>query len=345
MITSEDLAKLTIRRIIFHDVPKRAKGIDLEPVLADLETVADARRSEMLRRRMVQTLASRSAYPIEFSPDTGSKVPQEVRSYTGSDTSSDEFVSMSRRLAMFLFEQHTGATSPGLLCVIDVSSGGRNGLALLKLEREEGAQLHFREQNGKRVFDMSVLDNLILTEGTRLFKTGIFLRSGMNDDDFVAAACDSQWTVVTSSDVARFWLRYLGCRFIEEPRVTTEKWFEATVGFANEVVTDPVNKCDLYEHLYSELKSTRKTVSPKKFIEDCVPETYRKPYEDYLKQRNISLQAFHKDIADIDRRLRRRLYHTEKGVSVAVPEAEIELVEVDNHKLVVHDRVIGVDRQ
>jgi len=345
MITNADLAKLRIQRTIFDDVPNRPKGSTKEPVLADLETQVDAKRGEMLRRRMVQVLGSRSAYPVEFSPDTGSAVPHEVRSYTSNPGSSDQFVEMSKRLAGFLFEQHTGATSPGLLCVMDVVSGGHQGLALLKLEREEGAELQSRVENGKRIFDMSVLDNLILTEGTRLFKTGVFLRIGPDDDDFKAAACEGQRTVVTSGDVARFWLRYLGCRFTEEPRVSTQKWFEASICFANEQVTDPILKNDLYEHIQSELKSSRATVSPRKFIEDYLPEKYQQGYKNFLKDRGVPTHAFQKDIADIKGRLRRLAYHTAKGVSVTVPEEEAQLVEVAKQKITVHDRLMSVDRK
>lgn len=345
MITSANLAKLKIQRTIFHDVPNRPKGTELKPVLADLETQVDAKRAEMLRRRMIQVLGSKSSYPVEFVPDTGSPVPHEVRSYTVIPGTAAQFVEMSKRLAMFLFEQHTGAISPGLLCVMDLVSGAQQGLVLLKLEREEGAELKVREENGRRVFDMSVLDNLILTEGTRLFKTGLFLRTGPNDDDFEAVACDSQWTVVTSGDVARFWLRYLGCRFTEEPRVSTEKWFEATIRFANDHVLDPIIKNDLYEHLHSELKSNRKTVSPKNFIEDCVPDQYRQGYEGFLKKSGVPLHAFPKDIADIKGRLRKRAYHTEKGVTVTVPEEEVQLVEVAKRQIVVRDQLVSIDRK
>ena len=345
MITSANLAKLKIQRTIFHDVPNRPRGTDFKPVLADLETQVDAKRAEMLRRRMVQVLGSKSSYPVEFAAGSGSRVPEEVRSYTAKPSTTEQFVEMSQRLAAFLFEQHTGATSPGLLCVIDVTSGTQQGLVLLKLEREQGAELKFREEGGKRVFDMSVLDNLILTEGTRLFKTGLFLRTGPNDEDFDAAACDSQWTVATSGDVARFWLRYLGCRFTEEPRVSTEKWFEATVRFANEHVADPIVKNDLYEHLHSELKSNRKTVSPKKFIEDCIPDKYRQAYQGFLTEKGVSLHAFPKDIADIKSRLRKRAYHTEKGVSIIVPEEEVQLVEIAKRQIVVNDQLASIDRK
>lgn len=344
MITSANLAQLKIRRIIFHDVPNRPKKVVEAPVLADLETKIDAKRSEMLLRRMVQVLASKSAYPVEFDPTSGSRVPDEVRKFTATLASSPEFVAMSQRLANFLFEQHTGATSGGLLSVIQVELNGQQGLAVLKLEREQGAELVKKEENGKRSFDMSVLDNLILTDGTRLFKTGLFVRTGPDDNDFKASACDTQWTVATSGDVARFWLRFLGCRFTEEPRVSTEKWFDATLRFANEEIADPVLKNDLYEHLFSELKSSRKMISPKKFKEDCIPDDYQAKYETFLKDRSVGLQAFPKDTVDIHNRLRRRLYHTAKGVSVTVPEEESQLVEIAKQRIIVHDELTSVDR-
>lgn len=345
MITSADLAKIKINKTIFHDVPKRPKGETTAPVLADLETQVDARRESMLRRRIIQVLGSKSAYQIEFDQATASKVPEEVQSYTSKAQSSETFVEMSKRLALFLHEQHTGAISAGLLCVIDVVSGGRSGLALLKLEREEGAELKFLEKDGKRIFDMSVLDNLILTDGTRLFKTALFLRTGKGEDHFIGLACDNQRTVVTSDDVARFWLRYLGCRVTEEPRVTTQKWYEASVRFVNEQVLDPVVKNDLYEHIHSELKSNKKSLSPKTFMEDRLPEPYRKPYQAHLKDWGVSLQSFEKDTKDIQARLRRRAYHTEGGVSVIAPEEEANLVEVAKKQIVVHDQLLSIEHK
>jgi hypothetical protein len=43
-----------------------------------------------------------------------------------------------------------------------VTVGVRNGLAILKLERQEGAEIKFSGEEGKRVFDFDVLENLIL---------------------------------------------------------------------------------------------------------------------------------------------------------------------------------------
>jgi len=345
MITGADLAKLKIHRTIFHDVPNKPKKATLEPTLADLETQIDAKREDMLRVRMIQVLGSKSSYPIKFASGTGSSVPTEVRTYTSGSNKSDQFVEMSKRLALFLFEQHTGVISPGLLCVMEVTVGGRRGLTLLKLERERGAELKFRKMDGKRIVDMSVIDDLILTDGTRLFKTALFVRTGNDDDDFNITACDSQRTIVTSDDVARFWLRFLGCTVLEEPRVATQKWFEASIRFANEQITDAIIKNDFYDHIQSELKSSRRTVSPKKFLEDCLPEGYHNAYQQSLSESGVTLHAFEKDIADIKGRLRRRAFHTSKGAIVTVPEEEAELVVIEDQRIIVNDQLLSVDHK
>ena len=119
---------------------------------------------------------------------------------------------------------------------------------------------------------MSVLENLVLTDGTKLFKTGAFLRAGAGDDDFDMSACDSQHRVLDSTEMARFWLSYLGCAVEEDARVTTSKFFNTTVEFANTYVTDLVDRTQIYESLNTELRSNRRNIVARDFVRDFVPE-------------------------------------------------------------------------
>ena len=344
MITSADLARLKIKRAIFHDVPNRPRGIETKPMLADLETNVSGGKAKILYDRITQVLGSKHAYAMRFSATPATRVPAEVRSFTSAVRSSEEFVATSRELANQLHAQHTGATSSGLLCVMLVSVGPRIGLAILKLEREEGAEIKFSGEEGKRVFNFDVLENLILTDKTRLFKSALFVRNGMGEDDFDAVGCDSQGPG-TSEDVARFWLAYLGCRLAEEPRVSTRKWFEASLEFANEHIDDAVAKNSFYEHIHSEAKSNRKNISPKQFIQDSVPPDLRVRYREFLEAHDVSLQAFPKDISEIERRLRRKALHTAHGISVTVPEDEEQLVEVQSRQIVVNDQLVSINRK
>lgn len=344
MITAADLARLKIKRAVFHDVPNRPKVIETKPVLADLETKIDGSRAKILYDRITQVLGSKHAYAMHFSAAPATKVPAEVRSFTSKEHTSEEFVAMSRELANALFAQHTGATSSGLLCVMQVNIGPKNGLVILKLERQEGAEIKFSGEEGKRVFDFDVLENLILTDKTRLFKSALFVRTGAGDDEFDSGGCDSQGPG-TSEDVARFWLTYLGCQLAEEPRVSTRKWFDASLAFANEQIGDAVAKNTFYEHIQSEMKSNRRNVSPKQFIEDYVPAALRVPYKQFLEEHRVSLHSFSKDISEIKTRLRRKTLHTARGISVTVPEEEEGLVKIKAEQIVVHDNLVSVDHK
>jgi len=83
MVSSKDLATLTVRRIIFHDVPvKPKKGATTGPVLADADSAIDATRSAILKNRITRALGSKAAYPVRFSATTGSPVPGAVKDYT-----------------------------------------------------------------------------------------------------------------------------------------------------------------------------------------------------------------------------------------------------------------------
>jgi hypothetical protein len=339
MISSDQLAAVAIRRVIFHDVPRKVHG--QEPTLSEIETDVDNTRKGHLRVKLIRMLGSKSAYPVQFNPNSASPVPDQVRLLTEAHQSSAKFVAASQQMAKYLFEQHNGAVSPGLLCVIDVAIGGaQNAIVVMKLEREEGAQLQLTNSQGKKTFAMSVLDNLVLTDGTRLFKAAMFVRTGARGDDFESVACDTQLSVMSSDDLAKFWMRFLGCMFVEDPRVATHRFFESAVRFVNTAVTDPVTKADMYDHLQSQLKAAKKTFSPKAFIEEYVPNAYQKQFQEHLKGEKVSLNAFTKDLSDIQSALRRRAYQTTRGAMISVPSDQTDLVVVAADKITVNDSLV-----
>jgi len=343
MISSEQLATLVIKKVIFHDVPNASRsGAGSAPTLSEIETDVNARQKTLLQKKLTKVIGSKHAYPIQFNPIATSTVPAQIKLLTEKTPNSQKFVASTQLMANDLFEKQISMISPGLLCVIEVAAGGQAGVVLMKLERHEGAQLKLSKTGGKRTFSMSVLEDLVLTDSTRLFKAAMFVRTGSEESDFVAAACDSQLNVGSSEDLAKFWLKFLGCTFIAEPRVTTQRFFDASVEFINHVVTDGVVKNDLYASLHSELKSKRTTFSPRTFIEEYVPDEYRAPLREHLETRKVSLTAFQKDTSDIDTRLRRRSWETSKNVLISVPEDQAEIVTVTKQQVVVHDSVLKV---
>jgi 37-kD nucleoid-associated bacterial protein len=342
VITNDDLATTVIRHVIFHDVPQKIHDDGAEPLLSDVETTVDATQKGHLKTKLTRVLNSTKAYPIQFLSTTASPVPVEVRHLTKAGHKTEKFVEASRRLASYLFEQHTGATSPGLLCVIDAVASSMPCLILMKLERERGAQLELSGDPGHRTFAMSVLNDLVLTDGTRLFKTAMFIRTGDGDDEFRASACDNQYNVLSADDLAKFWMRFLGCGFLVEPRVATQRFFESALTFISTNVTQSTVKSDIYDHLQSQLKSQSKNFVPKAFIQEFVPLEYQKQFREHLQANNIPLTAFKKDLENIATKLQRRAYQTTRGGIISVPAEIADIIEIRPKDILVKDTVAEV---
>lgn len=342
MITPDDLAATTIRHVIFHDVPEKGHEGAPGPQLSDIETAVDASQRNHLLTKLTRVITSTKSYPVRFLEATASPVPAQVRLLTTGNFNGNRFIEGSRTLANYLFEQHTKATSPGLLCVIYAVSAGNPAVVLMKLERERGAQLALSGREGHRTFSMSVLNDLVLTDGTRLFKSAMFVRSGNGDDDFRCQACEGQYNVFSADDLAKFWMRFLGCGFVVEPRVATQRFFESTLDFISNVVTEPTVKASIYEHLQSQMKANARTFAPQTFIQDYVPEEYQEPYREHLQAGNVSLAQFRKDVSDIEKSLERKLFRTRRGGVISVPADAEDMIEIRPEDILVRDTVSKV---
>jgi hypothetical protein len=340
-ILREQLATLQVRKVIFHDVPRKVKGQVQSPTLSEIECAIDPVKVALLKDKLVRVLASSAAYDLELNAQAESSIPKLVEELTTKESGSQNFVAASQAMAVALLEHQPGSASPGLLAVVSCVVGGRSGVALLKLEREEGAQLRMSDHHGKKTFEMAVLGDLVLTDGTKLFKSALFVRTGT--DDVAAVACDGQRSYAWNDELAQFWIRFLGCRLREAPRITTKKFFEATLDYINEhVADDPELKNDLYDHIVSEMKTQKKTFSPKRFIEDYFPERHRDPFQVFLEGRHVPMKQFPVDISEIKSHLKRRSLETSTGVRITVPAEASGVVDVQKTHVVIADTVVSV---
>jgi hypothetical protein len=328
-----------VSRVIFHDVPKkRPGGVQANPLLSDIETSLDATQRELLRSKLVQVIGSKSASSIQFDEGSTSPAPETVQRLTEPGVVSDTFIEASQQLAKHLFTTQNPTMSAGLLCVMDLKVGEQQGLAILKLEREEGAQLELtKTPDGHQTFSMDVLHDLVLTEGTRLFKCAMFKRQP--DRTVTAAACDRQLGPAPEA-LAQFWLRFLGCKFTTLPRVATRQFFEAATELVASLIEDPVKKTAVYESLRSEMNAEgKKFFSPRTFVDEYVPKDSREPFLRELKERGIPLSQFRKDTTDISRSLRRREYTTAHGIKVTAAEEDAARIDVQKSQVVIRDAV------
>ena len=344
LLTNAELATMNLRHVIFHDVPNQRGDGGAQVVLATDLTEIDADRRRLLRDKLVKTLDSRFAYGIVFQESPSSTIPQHVRSITSRGYQQATFVATSQALAQQLHIVQSGSVSAGLLCVIDIVVSGQHGLILMKLEREAGAELKIKRTVTTTQFEMSILDNLVLTGNTRLYKAAAFLRTGPEDNDFKMVACDNQHNPTDSKEMASFWRKYLGCNLEEAARVTTSKFFEATVEFINNHVDDPEVRTIMYESLHSEMRSARPILVPRTYITEYVPEEIRTGFRSFLDERSVPLTGFQKDTQDIKSALRSLTYISKAGVRIVAPEGRGDLVRVNPEQIVIDDQLSRIGK-
>jgi hypothetical protein len=341
-IGQAQLATLQVRKLIFHDVPRKIKGTEQTPTLSEVECTIDPAKIGLLKDKLVRVLGSSAGYPLDVQPQPESSIPKLVQETLADGLTNACFVETSQAMAVALLEHQPGSASPGLLAVVSCMVDGYMGLALMKLEREEGAQLKLSDHDGKKTFEMDVLADLVLTDGTKLFKSALFARTGPGPEDVTVLGCDGQRSYTWSDELAQFWMRFLGCKVREAPRITTKKCFEATLDYINTQMTDPELKNDLYDSILSEMKSQRKTFSPRRFIEDYVPDDHREPFRMFLAERHVTMKQFTMDISEIKSHLKRRSLETATGVRITVPPEADKVVDVQKDHIVIADTVVSV---
>lgn len=343
-ISAQDLTGLEIGRFIIHDIPQRDKADPnaIEPTLSEIECPMHAETISYMRDHLKSALGASRAHEIRFDEKSSSPVPGLVRSATNDILRSDAFVAMSQQIALHLYSVHTRATSAGLLVVMDCTIYGEQAIAILKLSRHGATQITLIQKDGKRTFNPVVLKDLVLGEGTRLFKSALFHRIGIGDDDISALACDEQGE---ETSLAHFWRSFLGCKLAEKASVMTERYFNTTLEYIDTKIDDPIAKTALYEAIHVELNSNKKAIVPVTFISQHVPKDHRAAFRAFLEEKHVSLKQFDKDTVNISAKLKRRQYISEKGAVVTAPADHPEIIEVTKDQIIVADTLKRVGKK
>ncbi|HWY22491.1 MAG TPA: nucleoid-associated protein [Candidatus Acidoferrum sp.] len=313
-----DLGLLVVKSVIFHEVPHRTrKETGSGPVLSEVESPITPEIKVYLRDRVNRSVGSSRSFDIEFDPQSSSPVPGLIRSYTAHPSPTD-FVRISQEMATHLYTIQTGSNPAGLLALVDCELGSSPAVALLKIEKEEGARLQQDTLKGKKTFNVLHFRDLILTENTRLFKIASFIRMG---EDFDAAASDHQRGYTPHTEVADFFLRkFLGCKLLEEAHVATKKFYEYAMDFLNtNLKDDPLRLVKCVNHLVSELSSEQGRIDPRKFAEKYLPLKQRQKFLTHLEENGLSTKSFPLETTLIEPRLRHQLLEFRSGIKVVTP--------------------------
>ncbi len=323
-----DLGQIQVQSLIVHEIPRhflRAEDPSDGPVLSDVESPLNQTVRNFFQERMAGSLG-RAAFEVELDPGAESRTPGLIEGLLADPPS--DLVSSSRELAEILYHCQGGASPQGLLTVMTVAVEGRPGVAIIKLEKEEGTRVQRKKVQGGSTFSVDHLRDLMLTGKTRVFKVGLFSRP-TGSDVIRGLVCDKQKGPGTT--VAFFFLqRFLGCRLCESPEITTNRFFEVAQRYINEDIDDPERKANYQVALAQELSSNRTTVSPEAFANTNLDAADRAGLMERLEGAGVGTRSFPKDLAIVKPALRRIQWQFQQGVVVlALPEQVGGVVQVE----------------
>lgn len=312
MSATFDTGRMEVTRWVIHEIPKvfRAQG-GITPTLSKAVSPYDSEVARFFERKIGASL-QKSKHQIHAADDAH-PVPVAITELLAD--AQDGLLTVSTALAQQLFDAQSGAMSAGLLVVLEGTYQGSVPIvAVLKLEKEEGARAANTEINGMSTFTVEYMRDLFLTGRTRVFKVSVFMLDGEDSPQLRGWISDPQSRGI---EVADFFLHaFLGCQLVDDPKLVTRQFHAEAENFINTQVTDPATKARYETALVAELQGNSTEVSVRSFADRYLDTEDRAPFEQAITAAGVA-HSFVKDAQLI--KLTRVQYEFAQGVKVSYP--------------------------
>jgi 37-kD nucleoid-associated bacterial protein len=342
-----DLGTFFVNQVIVHQIPKAlvAEKATVQPALSQVPSELTNRLRTYFRERINASLR-RSQFAIERHPDYASPVPQGVVEFF--TTNGDNLVPMSQTVAQHLFAVQTGTSSAGILAVIDgtIGSGAKAGkcLAILKLEMDAALRIEPTEVNGQATFDLHV-NEVTLNENATVFKAALFERVADLASVRGVASDHQRDESRYGSEVASFFLRFLGCRLATTAERATKEYIERVDEFVNTIIAEPEKKLRYELAALAELGSQSTQIDPQTFAQSHIDPEDRDTFISLFRQEDGSIPIVTKDNSLIRNRLTTAYIEFANGLRLSGPRQAMEEVQIDGQQTVIPSAVRHVGRR
>lgn len=310
------LYSLEIKKLIIHEVPKRMRNEEGgSPIYSEIESPMDDELLFFFKEKIIGGIGSNNAFDVVYEPSSPSPVGEYLMRYFNGETT--DFIKVSQKIAEHLYNCQTGINPGGLLAVIECEIDKENAIAILKVEKEEGVRLNQEIIDGKRTFDIKLIKDLLFTKKTKLYKIGLFYTLPNTDQTIQGIVSDHQRGYQATNEIALFFLdKFLGCKLLDDPVITTKHFYEATEEFINKEIDNPALKALTHTHLISELSNQRTVINPDNFASDYLPTRLRRKFIESLNERGIPTHSFNKKLDLIEPKIKRKAIEFESGIQV-----------------------------
>lgn len=321
----QDPSRFLHTRLVVHEIPRQVGTKPDPPVLSEFELPIEDEVATFFRNRTSRSLMEEGV-DVVFRDGATTKVPDLIREMFVNE---DAFLGLTQRMAIHLAEAQYASSNAGLLSIGLGKHEDRPAISIMKLEKANGVRVQVVHHGDKLALSPKAIHDLMLTQQTRVFKVGMFVQLGA--DDIVGTVSDEQQRGRTK--VADFFLAdFLGCELVQQPNVSTQRFFETLIQFVNARVPDVTKRAEYMRAAVSELASNSKTLSRKAFVRNHINKPHQKELEELLDAQKVP-NTFQKDNAAIKAKLSRMVIDFKNGASVVAPyEIDKETFKIDNLK-------------
>lgn len=309
-----DTSTIEVERVIVHDIPKHKKDEKgIEPSYSQQESKLSTGLKIFFKDKVVQSLGSNKSFKICFEAENTAPTSWLMNEFLKSDGSN--IVLQSKEMAKHLFSIQIGSNAAGILVVIFGKVNSFNTCIILKLERDNGAQLTLDPIT--KSYNIEEVENLMLTQKTKIFKVAMFILHNNFKTKFDGLIMDHQIDI-REKKVATTWFMnlFLGCRAFEDPKITTQHFYNYTRAYI-ETLEEPLDRAKYIQDLNSYVQKNSPTLSPKEFADDYLKNSeHKNNYRNYLKNKKFSMNSFPRDTTQIDKQTRKFAVEFENGISI-----------------------------
>jgi hypothetical protein len=308
-----DLQTITIEKAIVHDLPKHKKSeTSIQANYSEKDSVLTDGLKHFFKQKVVQALISDKAFKICYDEDNSSPV-----GYLVSDmlkTKCVDIVNSSKAIAKQLFEVQVGNNASGILVIMFGQISSHCACMILKLERDQGAQLQLNLKTHS--YDIREVQDLMLTQKTKIYKVALFLLKSDFNVKFDGMVMDYQIDVKAKKEVVTFFIeKFLGCKAFEDPKITSQKFYNYTRAFIH-TINDDILKAKYLQDLNSYVQKNSNTMNPKEFADDYMKTNDKDNYKNFLQTKHFRFAAFLKDTHLIENKVQRFMVEFINDVSI-----------------------------
>jgi hypothetical protein len=296
-----DTGTIQIERIIVHSIPKHKKDdFSQEPQYSEQESSLPDDLRIFFKDKVVQSLGSNKELRVCYDTENLSPVSSYINEVIDSD--GNDLIRQSKLMAEYLYKIQDGQNASGILVIIYGKINNKSTCIIIKLERDEGAQLELDPVT--KSFNIRNVKDLMLTRKTKIYKVGLFINRSNFKVKYDGSTADLQIDPKSKKVVTTWFIeKFLGCVPVEDPKMSTKKFYEYTTTYI-QVIEDPVKKAKYTQDLNSYLQKNSHNISAREFANDYMETSDKEKYGKYLKEKKFRMSEFPKDNDYIENKIK-----------------------------------------